>query len=274
MQDRLESFGGSGPSVLFAHANGYPPGSYRQFIGHLLPYCQLTGYRHRPMWGDRHPPKRLNWSLFADDLIHTVESTLDQPAWMMGHSMGGVVALMAAERRPELFKGLILIDPVFMPSRRVFAMGVMPSKRKAEMPMVRRALGRPDHFASHEEAFTFYRGKRAFGRFSDEVLWDYVHASKSSVPEGGVQLSFPAAWEAAVYGSAPWVWPRLLRVRLPTLGLRGEHSDVLTPGAMRRWARLQPSAELHHCPGGHLLPMELPETTAGYVIDFLQRHLG
>jgi pimeloyl-ACP methyl ester carboxylesterase len=135
-------------------------------------------------------------------------------------------------------------------------------------------LGRPEHFASHEEAFNFYRGKRAFGRFSDEVLWDYVHASKSTLPEGGVQLSFPAAWEAAVYGSAPWVWPRLLRVRLPTLGLRGEHSDVLTPGAMRRWARLQPSAELHHCPGGHLLPMESPETTAGYVIDFLQRHPG
>jgi pimeloyl-ACP methyl ester carboxylesterase len=40
---------------------------------------------------------------------------------------------------------------------------------------------------------------------------------------------------------------------------------------MRRWARLQPAAELHSCPGGHLLPMEQPKGTAGYVIDFLSR---
>ncbi|MFT4826599.1 MAG: pimeloyl-ACP methyl ester carboxylesterase [Cryomorphaceae bacterium] len=58
-------------------------------------------------------------------------------------------------------------------------------------------------------------------------------------------------------------------MRLPTLGLRGETSQTLTPEAFRRWGRLQPNAELHNCPGGHLLPLEQPESTAEFVLDFL-----
>ena len=44
-------------------------------------------------------------------------------------------------------------------------------------------------------------------------------------------LTFPWGWEAGVYASAPWAWPRLTRLRLPTLGLRGEDSTTLSPAA-------------------------------------------
>ena len=187
---------------------------------------------------------------------------------MMGHSLGGAVSMLAAARRPQLFHGLILLDPVFMLSRKALKTRVVPRKR---LPMARSALRRPNHFGDHQEAFDFHRAKRPFAAINDEVLWDYVHAGLVPAAEGGLELAFPREWEAGIYASVPWIWPSVSRVRLPTLGLHGETSEVLTPAALRRWQWLQPHAELRACPGGHLFPMEQPESTAQFVIDFLRR---
>ncbi|MBN7798108.1 alpha/beta fold hydrolase [Parahaliea mediterranea] len=270
MEDRLESFGGSGTPLVFAHANGYPPGSYRQFLAPLAEHCEVIGYCHRPLWSNQPAPLRANWHLFARDLVDTLERRAAGPVWMMGHSLGAVVSLLAALKRPALFQGLVLLDPVFLPSRQALSVRLAPHKTLRRLPMVRKALGRPHRFGDTAEAFEFHRGKRAFAGMSDAVLWDYVRAGTRTAGTG-VELAWSPAWEAAVYTSAPLVWPRLLRMRLPTLGLRGETSDVLSAAALRRWARLQPNAELHTCPGGHLLPLERPGETAALVLDFLGR---
>jgi pimeloyl-ACP methyl ester carboxylesterase len=273
MGHRLEEFGGSGQSVVFAHANGFPPGSYRQLLARLAAQCRVTAIHHRPLWGEREPPARLHWRLFADDLIEGLEARGEVPAWLLGHSLGAVVGLLAAERRPELFRGLLLLDPVFLPTRFVAATALTPRGRLQRLPMIRRALARPEAFADAEAAFAFYRGKRAFQAFDDDALRDYVKASLEPVEEEQ-RLRFPAAWEAAIYGSAPWVWPRLRRVELPVLGVRGERSDTLSAPMFRRWGRLQSHAELHTIPGGHLFPMEAPHATAELVLDFLARQGG
>jgi pimeloyl-ACP methyl ester carboxylesterase len=271
MQDRLEPFGGSGAQLLFAHANGYPPGCYRRFIDPLLDHCEVTGYKHRPLWSSRLPRKRLNWNYLADDMLATLKATFCEPVWMMGHSMGATIATIAAAKEPELFRGLILIDPVYLPTRHTVGMHFRSRKKLRSLPMINKTLNRPDVFIDHQEAFDFHRAKRPFSAISDEGLWDYIHAGTRPREGGGLELVFGREWEAAVYASPPWVWVRVARLRLPTLGLRGENSDTLSPAALNRWARLQPTAELHTCPGGHLLPMEFPLETAQYVIDFLSR---
>ncbi len=271
MQDRLESYGHGDVPVVFAHANGFPPGSYRQFFDHLGERCTITAYRHRPLWDKAPPPANLNWSLFADDLVDYLRHRGGEPVWMMGHSLGGAVSIMAASRHPELFRALILIDPVLFRSRRTLGAKLMPRSRRNRMPMIRGALGRPHQFEDHEAAFNFYRGKRAFAGMDDSALWDYVHASKVPSEEGGVRLAYPGTWEASVYASPPWMWPRVMRLRIPTLGLVARESDVITLGVFRRWQRVQPEADLQLCPGGHLLPLERPGETAKRVLGFLQR---
>jgi pimeloyl-ACP methyl ester carboxylesterase len=272
MQDRLESFGGKGKPLLFAHANGYPPGSYRQFIEPLLEHCELTAYKHRPLWSTRLPRRRLNWNYFADDMLNTIKANFDRPIWMMGHSMGAVIAMIAASKAPRLFQGLVLIDPVFLPGRHAFRMRLTSDAKLRSMPMIKKTLKRPNVFENHQAAFDFHRAKRPFAAISDEVLWDYIRSGTRTTDEGTLELAFGREWEAGVYASPPWVWPRLSRMKLPTLGLRGETSSTLTEDALNRWGRLQPNAQLHTCPGGHLLPMEQPASTSAYVIDFLSRH--
>ena len=120
--------------------------------------------------------------------------------------------------------------------------------------------------------FNAYNG--AFNAFDDEVLWDYIRAGFKQGPGGDLELAYSGDWDAAVYSSLPLVWPRLLRLKVPTLGIGGDSSDILSAAALRRWARLQPQAELHSIPGGHLFPLEQPDQTAALVLDFLgrQRH--
>ena len=269
MLRRLEDFGGSGQPIVFAHANGFPVGSYRQFMDCLTGHAVVTGFHQRPLWSPELPPARLNWNRFVDDLIETLEATQQGPVWMMGHSMGAAMATLAAAKRPKLFRGLIMIDPLYLLTRRVVAQKMTPRHKLDQMPMVRRTLARPTRFADEQEAFDFYRPKRAFTNFSDAVLWDYVRASTRPGEEGELQLAYDREWEAAAYRSAPFIWGAVNKIRLPVLGLRGETSDTLSEKAFRRWHRLQPQADLRNCRGGHLLPLEYPRQTAQHIIEFL-----
>lgn len=272
MQQRLEDFGGVGATIVLAHANGYPPGSYRQMIACLTLDYHVVGYNHRPLWSDELPPARLDWDLLTNDLIETLQATQSGPVWVLGHSMGAVIAARAARRSPELFRGLVLIDPVFLPTRLVIAQALSSERRLIRQPMVARTLKRPNRFDDHAAAFAFYRGKRAFSGFSDDALMDYVRAGTRSIADGTLELAYAREWEASAYKSTPWVWPMLAQIKLPVLGLRGEDSNTLLPAAWRRWRRLQPHALLRECPGGHLLPMEHPEATARAILEFLAQH--
>ena len=269
MQDRIEGFGGAGEPLVFAHANGYPPGSYRRLLSPLTGQFSVSGYRHRPLWSDEPAPLRADWHLFARDLNHALAQAFDEPVWLMGHSLGGVVALLAAIREPDRYRGLILLDPVFLGWRKTLGLNLAPRGQLKRLPMIRGALRRPQQFADRQAAFDFHRGKRAFQGLSDAVLWDYIEAGTLAADDG-VKLAWSGAWEAAVYASVPLVWPRLRRLQMPTLGLRGAGSDLLTPAALQRWQRLQPDVQLDTLPGGHLFPLEHPEATAARVLDFLR----
>lgn len=269
MQQRLEDFGGTGAPVIFAHANGYPVGSYRLFLEELAAGYQVSGIHHRPMWSSEVAPYRLNWDCFTDDLLETVAALAQEPVWMMGHSMGGVVSLKAAARQPELFRGLILLDPVFILPDVAAARAQMPPEQVDEIPLVRKTLSRPNRFASRQQAFDFHREKRVFADFSDEVLWDYIRAGTRPTGAGDYELAYCREWEAAAYRSDPAIWDELPAVSLPVLGLRGETSNTLSPEAFDRWASCQPQADLRTLAGGHLFPLEQPAATAAVVMSFL-----
>ncbi|MFT7288747.1 MAG: pimeloyl-ACP methyl ester carboxylesterase [Halieaceae bacterium] len=269
MEPVIVPMGGSGIPLLFAHANGYPPGSYRMLFEAMAPHFEIQALEHRPLWAGREPPRRLRWKLFCDDLLQVMDKLYDEPVWVMGHSMGATIATLAAARLPAAFAGLILLDPVFLPDRLVLGMRLIPEKKRRQLPMIRRALSRPAEFDSFASAFAFYRPKRAFAGMGDEALWDYVHASNAPLRGGGVGLRYSGAWEAAVYGSGPRVRPALKKLRVPTLGVRGRDSDTLQPGIWRRWKQWQPEAVLKECPGGHLFPLEHPRETAELLISHL-----
>ncbi|PXX69058.1 lipase [Nocardia tenerifensis] len=47
----------------------------------------------------------------ADDLVELLEAETTEPVTVVGHSFGGACAMYLARRRPDLIRGLVLLDP-------------------------------------------------------------------------------------------------------------------------------------------------------------------
>ncbi len=264
------SAGASRPLIVFAHANGYPPESYRMLLAPLLAQYRVATLEHRPFWDDGVAPRTLDWKVYAGDLLTTLEREVDEPVFLLGHSMGATIGMLAALQAPNLFRGLVALDPVLLPAKYWVVGQVMRALGK-DLPMIRSALGRPHNFDSFQAAHDFYRGKRPFRRISDTVLSDYVHAGHVELQDGTVALRWSGAWEACVYRSAPMMYHRLRHLKLPAMAVVGCESEVFGSDSLNIWNRLGNSKGVREVEGGHLVPLESPEVCADYVADFIEQ---
>jgi pimeloyl-ACP methyl ester carboxylesterase len=96
-------------NLHFAHANGFPAGSYQQVFKELpddFEVHALTKFAHSERF-----PVNANLSNQVAELVDHLEHKVTKPAYVVGHSMGAVVSFMAACERPDLIKGVIMLDP-------------------------------------------------------------------------------------------------------------------------------------------------------------------
>ena len=260
--------------VLFSHANGYPPESYRALLSDLGTQlgAEVNTHAHRQLVSDGPAPTFLSWQVYASDLIDRIERDAPGPVWLVGHSMGAASAILAAARRPELFSGIVALDPVLVPSRIWFWSRIFSFFKPDAVPIVARALARPHSFTSRQAAFDFYRSKRVFTQIRDEVLMDYVAAGHRETAEGELVLRHSGAWEACIYRSVPRMTGSLKSVSCPVLIVAGDTSNVLDTQRLA-WAKsLNSLVSVTSLPGGHLLPLETPEACARVAAEFINAH--
>lgn len=255
--------------AIFAHANGYPPGSYRSLLSGLAPAIDVRAVEHRPLWSDLPAPTFLSWQVYADDLIQRIEEHSQDPVWVIGHSMGAASALLAAVKRPELFLGIIALDPVLIPSKIWFWSLIYNRLKPNGIPMIAKALSRPHHFEDHQTAFDFYRSKRVFSNVDDDVLMDYVLAGHALAADGSVSLRHSGAWEACIYRSVPRMTRALRGLTCPMSILAGADSNVLSADRLRWAQNLNRRITTKIIPGGHLLPLEHPAKCAREILDII-----
>lgn len=269
----LASFSLTGvkPTLVFSHANGYPPEAYKALLDPLEDTFDIYTIEHRPFWSDQQPPTYLPWSQYAADLISTLDAAGGGPVVLAGHSMGAVISMQTALARPDLCSKLVVIDPVLVPWGWWFVNQVLMRGLGRDLPMVTKAQNRPHEFSGYQEAFDFYRSKRPFSGISDEVLWDYVRAGHASRDDGSIVLRWSGAWEACVYRSAPSFMGSLRKIHKPICGIVGDASSVVRPLVKRQWQRVMPQLELHTLEGGHLIPLEKPEACSELIKQFLLR---
>ena len=106
----------SADHILFLHANGFPPGTYASFLTAISSLGRISTVEHRPLWVEQ-APEFLDWGVYADDVIATLEREVKNPVWLVGHSMGGAISLLVANKAPQLVKGIVGLDPVTINSR-------------------------------------------------------------------------------------------------------------------------------------------------------------
>ena len=267
----LHDFGGQGPVVHLAHANGFPPGAYRRLAAALTGTYHVVGLPARPLWPGSDPEEAPDWHPLADDLLRAFDELQLSGILGVGHSLGGVLTLWAAIARPDLFRAVVLLEPVILPPAWLIYLSLLRRLGLADrQPLVQSALRRRRVWPSRQDCFAHFRGKSFFDGWSDDALWDYVNSGTRQREDGSVELRYPAAWEAHIFATAPTdVWREVHRLRVPALLLRGEHSETFMPAAQARLARRLPqsqSATIAH--SGHLVPMERPAETAQLIRAF------
>ena len=150
--------------ALWLHATGFNAMTYQSILAPLgfrarVAALDLRGHGRTTLTAD--PRKLKSWRRYRDDVIDWMDRHAPGGAVLGGHSMGGCVALMVAGKRPDLVKGLVLIDPVILHPRFYFWAHVFP-------PMNWFVRGGLAHGPPGEKAA---QPVRFAGRGSGELSW-------------------------------------------------------------------------------------------------------
>jgi pimeloyl-ACP methyl ester carboxylesterase len=216
-------------------------------------------------------PVSLNWPHLRDELIHFIEAHARGPVWLVGHSLGGFLSVLAASHRPDLARGLVLLDSPILPpllGRAVqFAQATGLAARYSPGAVSRR---RRQQWPDADAALQHFAGKPAFARWAPGVLQDYVDGAIEPTPDGS-RLGFRREVETAIYDTLPHHIARQLRrepLRCPMAFIAGTDSEEVRRVGLRATRRLS-GGRISRIEGSHLYPFERPAETAAEVLRWI-----
>lgn len=243
------------------HANGFNGGTYLPLLERLAPEGSWAAPDFRGHGGSFVPDRIRSWRDFVDDVDAWKAAGRFEKPVVLGHSLGGVTALMAEAFHPGTFRAIALLDPVIFPPDTIIPLwfAQLPLLRNSH-PLVKGARGRRMNFDNRESVVAAYAKKKAFATWERPFLEKYIEYG--TVPGGdGVKLACSGEIEAQIFSTWPvrfWFWVR--RVTCPVLILRGATSDTFWRRTGERLARVLPNAKFSEIAGaGHFLPMERPD---------------
>ena len=255
--------------IVFSHANSFPASTY----GVLFKSLRSRGYTVKAVDKFGHDPKypvTNNWPLMVQQLHDLARRETDkagEPAWLVGHSLGGFLSLMCAARHPELAKGVLLIDSPILGGWRATTLGVI--KRTQLVGSVspgavsrRRKNAWPDKDA----VLAHFRHKKAFAKWDAQVLADYVNHGTHDA-DGQRVLAFDRDVETAIYNTLPDNLDRLLKrhpLKCPVAFIGGTRSEEMKQVGMTMTEQVV-KGRIMMLDGSHLFPMEKPLATAAAI---------
>jgi pimeloyl-ACP methyl ester carboxylesterase len=266
--------GGQGEEPLhFAAANGFPVASYTPFLAHFQSDYHIIGLENRGVWDHQPPPRGFSWRQHADDLIAFLEHAQTRPVIAMGHSIGATVSALAAAKRPELFKALLMFDPATIPGRFLPAVAaISPTELMGRLNLVKRTQNRQELWPDRQAFIDYHRNKAAYRRFSTDAFNEYAQAGLIEQADGQYKLSYNREWEAHNFKHTFSPWQALRNIQVPTLVLRAEHSYLHKAKEFeRRVRRLSPFVSHGVIKGaGHMALQEDCEQVVKLSRDWLQ----
>ncbi len=250
----------------FAHGNGFPSPCYRQFLQVRFDCCYIDRVGHNPEF-----PVTDNWHGLVEEVIASIKTQASQPVIAVGHSLGGVLTLLAAIEQPNLFKAVILLDSPLL------------GRFKSSVVRFSKALGmidrltpafrtreRRQHWQNREQVLSYLKSKQLFQTFTDACLEDYIDYGMLKNEEGYF-LRFDRQIEYQIYRTIPHIlgeYEGLLRV--PSALIYGNKSNVVHRLELR-YMKKHYGIKHVETSGTHMFPMEQPQITAHLIMELVDK---
>ena len=257
-------WGGSGPGIVIHHATGFHARVYDAIARRLARRFHVVALDARGHGDSDKPIDGYRWQGFVGDLAALVETLGLRGAIGVGHSLGGTTVAGVAAAHPETFSRAVLLDPILLP--REFRNITIESNPMADAARRRRATW-PDV----EAVIASYGSRPPFASWRPEVLRGYVEHGFEPTGEGEIRLKCRPEIEAKVFSMAiDFIGADLLiGIRVPTLVVRGEHSDTFSAREAEAAVATLRDGRLATVPAtGHLFPMEAPDAVADLIEGF------
>lgn len=263
----------SKPQLHFAHANSYPAGTYRQFFDYLgreFDIQALDMHAHNPLY-----PVTDCWDALVDEYIAELSARYSEPVVLLGHSLGGMLSLMVAYKRPDLVRCVVMLDsPVVAGWRALFWRVMKMTKGADKYSPAKFSARRRFVWPDAEAAYQHFVSKDLFAAWAPGVLRDYMEHGLKPHPEG-VQLRFTREIETAVYRSLPHHLGAMMRGRFPVpIGFIGGTDSWETSQSGLDHTQALVGEHFRLLPGGHLFPMESPEQAANATSEMIKALLA
>lgn len=259
-----DSAGSDAPWLHFGHATGMHARLYARLLEPLATRFNILASDARGHGASALPTDDralVPW----EDHAHDTGELLAKVApgaqwWLAGHSFGATCALILASERPEMLRGLALLEPPFIP----FAMAAAALARGETLPnpLADQSARRRDHFPDVDAARAAYAGRGVFRAFSQADLEAYLEgglkAEDGPEDQGGVRLACAPAWEAATFrGVSLAVEPMLAKLSVPFVLLAGEHGSTVPEAEFAVFAAHPQCLMAERLVGtSHFLPLE------------------
>lgn len=263
--------------IVFAHANGFPAGTYRL----LFEAWRAAGFEVHalPKFGhDPRFPVSSNWPHLRDELTHFIDASAKGPAYLVGHSLGGFVSVLAAARRPDLALGVVLLDSPILSGWKARALQFAKASGVGErLSPGHVSKRRRQHWPSAQAAHDHFASKPAFARWAPGVLHDYIESGTEphdghETGAGSRRLAFSREIETAIYNSLPHHITRVLRahpLQCPMALVQGSESLEVRRVGLAATRRLT-HGRISTLEGSHLFPLERPLETAAEVQRWIE----
>jgi pimeloyl-ACP methyl ester carboxylesterase len=203
-------------------------------------------------WAKSYGPKEyvLDLEAFVDNL------GLDKFV-LIGHSMGGINAIIYAARHPDLISALVIVD--IGPDIKASGIERMERERASE----------PEVFVSEAEVISYM--KKIEPRQSDDFVRHQVKYALRRDEEGRLTFKYDKKLQSTQLRSPDWLWEYLNQVICPTLLVHGMESDMLaTEVAHMMDGSLTFGSVVDVERAGHSVPGDNPHAFEAAVHEFLR----
>ena len=213
-----------------------------------------------------------DWNRMAEQVAASVRRRSSEPVVGIGHSLGGVVTLLAAAQYPTLFSRLILIDPVIYSTEVLAFQAIMKATGLwQKRPFIRRVRDRQQRWPDKNTALASLRRKALYRDWHDEALNAFVSYAMTHHENGELSLACHPQTEAAIFASRPRrLWPAVKQVCCPVDILIASESYGFIRRAVGRAERVNHRVRGVPVPGSHCTAMENPQFIASEIQNLLR----